>query len=238
MISSRTPDSLGQPKLARIRQRRRLGDEVAQQVRDAIMSGTYVAGEKLVVEDLASQLGVSTMPVREALVALAHEGVLQVSPRRGFGVARLGKQDIEDIFRVQAFLAGILAERASQTIDEKGLRRLQRIQEKVERAAANGDTGASSAQIEDLNYEFHYSLNHVVDAPRLRWFLRVATQYVPRHVYETIPTWTRLTVVDHPQIIEALESRDPTAARRRAETHVMRAGMQVVENLEARGFWV
>ena len=224
-------------RLTPIGGRPKLGDEVTRQIRDAIMSGTYVASEKLVLEELASQLSVSTMPVREALVTLAHEGILQVSPRRGFRVAMLRRQDIEDIFRVQAFVAGVLAERAAGKIQDQEILRLSRIREKVDTLAAKGYTDQSRAKIEDLNFSFHHSINHIVDSPRLRWFLRAATQYVPRHIYEAIPTWTDLTVVDHPRILEALQARDARLARRRVEAHVMHAGMHVVENLQARGFW-
>ena len=223
--------------LVRLPSRRKLGDEVARQIRDAIMTGTYVAGEKLVVEELANRLGVSTTPVREALVALAHEGILQASPRRGFSVALLGKQDIEDIFRVQAFLAGVLAARAAPIIDERTLDKLRAFQTRIAVLASDGTLEQAMPKIEELNNTFHYAINHVVDAPRIRWFMSAATQYVPRHVYETIPSWTQMTIDDHPAIIEALASHDATTARKRVEAHVMHTGIQLVENLQERGFW-
>ena len=216
--------------------RSKLGDEVTRRIRDTIMSGGYVAGQKLVVDDLAQHLGVSTMPVREALVALAHEGILDVSPRRGFRIAQLAANDIEDIFMVQAFLAGLLAERATPVMNQGHMDQLYRIQAEVE-ALGEHDSDEVRAKIEDCNYRFHRAINHVVEASRLRWFLRAATQYVPRHIYETIPSWTRLTIVDHPAIIEALARRDAETARRRVEEHVKRCGTQVLENLKARGFW-
>lgn len=216
--------------------RPKLGDEVTRRIRDTIMSGSYVAGQKLVVDDLAQQLAVSAMPVREALVALAHEGILEVSPRRGFRIAQLAARDVEDIFMVQAFLAGMLAEQATPLMNQGHIEQLYRIQADVE-ALAERDSEEVRAKIEDCNYRFHRTINHVVEAPRLRWFLRAATQYIPRHIYETIPSWTRLTVVDHPPIIEALARRDAETGRRRVEEHVIRCGTQVVENLKARGFW-
>jgi DNA-binding GntR family transcriptional regulator len=215
----------------------KLGDQVAGQIRDAIMSGVFVGGEKLLVESLASRLGVSTMPVREALVALAHEGLLNSNPGRGFRVANLTKQDIEDIFLVHAFISGLLAERAVATARDTTIERLRRVTEKVDRLAASGGSEESRSKIEFLNYSFHRTINQLVDAPRLHWFLRAATQYVPRHMFETMPAWTNLTVSDHPAILAALEARNGSLLRERVEMHAIRAGQLIIDNLEERGFW-
>ena len=215
----------------------KLGDEVTKQIRDAVMSGAYQSGEKLAIEKLAGELGVSTMPVREALLALASEGILEISPRRGFRVAMLARRDIEDIFYVHAFLAGVLAERAARVIDEATLKRLWRIREKVDALRGSGDSDDRRQKIEFLNYSFHRTVNGLVDAPRLHWFLDAASKYVPRHMYETLDGWTQLTVDDHPHIIEALERRDESASRTRTEEHVLHAGKLVIDNLEAHGFF-
>jgi DNA-binding GntR family transcriptional regulator len=215
----------------------KLGDQVVSQIRDGIMSGEFSGGQKLVVENLANRLGVSPMPVREALVALAHEGLLTQFPGRGFRVANLTKQDIEDIFLVHAFISGLLAERAAGTITEDSVRRLERITQKVNQVAAGGGTDQARSKIEYLNYSFHRHINQSVDAPRLHWFLRAATQYVPRHMYETMPSWTRLTITDHPSILEALAARDGALVRERVEQHAIRAGRLIIDNLEERGFW-
>ncbi len=201
------------------------------------MSGIYTSGQKLVVDDLATRLGVSTMPVREALATLAHEGILEVLPRRGFRVTELAKQDVEDIFLVHSFIAGVLAERAVPLVDEGVIKRLRHIGRKVDQLGKGGDSESGRSQIEFLNYSFHRTINYLVPAPRLHYFLEGASQYVPRHLYATIPTWTKLTIRDHPDIIRALEERDAKSARLLAEEHVLHAGRQVVENLEAHGFF-
>ena len=201
------------------------------------MSGAYLSGQKLVVDDLAETLGVSTMPVREALVTLAHEGVLEVLPRRGFRVTEITKQDVEDIFLVHAFVAGVLAERAASIMDDATLERLRHIVRKVDHLAPDMESEQTRSRIEFLNYSFHRTYNNIVKAPRLHWFWDSASQYVPRHLYATIPAWTHMTVDDHPKIVEALERRDARASRAVAEEHVRHAGRMVVENLEGHGFW-
>lgn len=226
------------PAVSPLSGRPKLGEEATRYLRDALVSGAFEPGQRMGVEDLAQQLGVSAMPVREALVALANEGLLEVLPRRGFRVARIRKQDILDVYRVHAFVAGLLAEAAAAIITDETIAELRRIQREVDRLSRQKLRLAErSAQIEELNFLFHRTINQVPDAERLRWFLRAATRYVPRHFYETIPGWVETTVHDHPDIIEALESRDPATARMVVERHVAQAGEQVVSHLATRGIW-
>jgi DNA-binding GntR family transcriptional regulator len=216
----------------------KLGDEAARLLRDAIMSGTYQAGERLMVADLAKQFGVSTMPIREALISLSHEGLVVGLPRRGFQVARVGLQDVDDIFSLHAFIAGLLAERACAVIQADTLSELRRLQEVTERVSRTGRSKSErAARIEQANYVFHATINRLVDAERLRWFLRTTTRYVPRRFYETIPGWFDITLLDHPEILSALESKNGPLARELMSNHVLRGAQLVSKELRGGGFW-
>ena len=216
----------------------KLGDEAARLLRDAIMSGTYHAGERLMVADLAKRLGVSTMPIREALISLSHEGLVVGLPRRGFQVARVRLQDVEDIFNLHAFIAGLLAERACAVIQADTLSELRRLQEATEQVSRTGRSKTERAsRIEQANYVFHATINRLVDAERLRWFLRTTTRYVPRRFYETIPGWVDITVLDHPEILSALESRNGPLARELMSNHVLRGAQLVSKELRRGSPW-
>ncbi len=224
--------------LERLALRPKLGLEVTNKIRDAIMSGGYEPGRRLVVDDVAHQLGISAMPVREALVALANEGLLDALPSRGFSVGRIARQDVKDIIELHAFVAGLLAERAALVITEIELERLEHVQLALEGVAQDGHDREHRSQIGDLNYQFHRTINKMVDADRLIWFLRAVTSYVPRNVYEDIPGWSALAVTDHPGIIEALARRDTHMARELTERHVTASGEMVIEHLATLGFWM
>jgi DNA-binding GntR family transcriptional regulator len=215
----------------------KIGQAVKKHVRDAIMSGALISGQRLVVDDLATQLGVSTMPVREAFAALSQEGLLEELPRRGYRVATLSRRDIEDIFQVYSFVAGVLAHRATELMTPKVIQHLQHTIDKVNQIIARGDSERNRSQIEFFNYSFHRSVNELVTSPRLHAYLESSSQYVPRHLYATIPTWTSLTVHEHPAILAAFEGRDAKRTRRLVEEHVLHAGQQIVENLELRRFF-
>jgi DNA-binding GntR family transcriptional regulator len=87
--------------------------------------------------------------------------------------------------------------------------------------------------IEELNFSFHRTINSTVDAPRLKWFLRATTRYVPRDYYRTVPGWPQMTLQDHEAIIEALANHDGEAARRLTEEHVIRGGRLAARHSEA-----
>src|SRR5690606_26011206 len=80
--------------------RLQLGDEAAARIRELILDGRVRPGERLRLERLALEFGVSVTPVREALKSLRSEGFVVLEPRRGFVVAPLSKRDVRDLFWV------------------------------------------------------------------------------------------------------------------------------------------
>jgi DNA-binding GntR family transcriptional regulator len=223
------------PRLASLA-RNKLGQETTRHLREALLTGRYAAGDRMAVEELARMFGVSTMPVREALLTLANEGLLEVLPRRGFRVMPLKLRDIDDAFRVHALVAGLLAEEAAALIDPAGIAGLWAIQQAIEQAfETEEDRHELASRVEDLNFQFHRAINHVPDAKRLRWFLRAANRYVPRRFYETVAGWNEATRERHPAIIEALEARDGARARALMEEHVTEAGRLVRRHQEESG---
>lgn len=209
-------------------------------LREAVLTGEFRPGDRMAVQDLAERFGVSAMPIREALVVLANEGILEGIARRGFRVAQMTRRDFEDVFQVHAYVAGELAAAAAAQITGEQLEELRRIEGEIEDAAAGRSIGpgATPAQaVAELNYEFHRTVNHIPDAARLRWFLRAATRYIPQRYYEEIPSWIEETVSEHPALIESLARHDAQAAQALTVEHVSRAGQQVVRHLSDIGYW-
>jgi DNA-binding GntR family transcriptional regulator len=213
--------------------RAKLGAEVARWLRDELMAGSYEPAQRMGVEDLAAQLGVSTMPVREALIMLSNEGLLEGLPRRGFRVAPIALQDIKDVFEVHAFLAGELADRAAISLRAEDLEELRAIDDQIRELSG---TPGTYNQIEEANFNFHRIINRAPEATRLEWFLRAATRFVPRRFYEAVPGWIEETITQHPAILEALEARDSQKSRDLMVEHVAEAGRLVIAHLEAEGW--
>lgn len=220
--------------LRAISPRPKLGDEATRLLRDAVISGDYPAGTRMAVDELAQQFQVSTMPIREALVALANEGLLVALPRRGFRVAPLGAHDFEDVFLIHSLAAGVLAGRAAEVADDALIDRLDEVQREIVAASRLKRPFAERAfAIEQLNYQFHRLIHRASDSERLRWFLRASTRFVPRKFYEQIPGWVDATVNEHPAIIAALRAHDSLAAKQLMTAHVIEAGRLVVSQMAA-----
>lgn len=210
--------------------RRRLSDEVADHVRERIVSGELASGEYVRPERIADELGLSATPAREGLLTLQTEGFLRVEPRRGFVVVGLSPDDVEDTFVVHALLAGELAARAASRLSSAAVDRLADLQRRIEAAAASHDL----ATVQALNDEFHIGVYRAAGAPRLVWHLRATLGYAPRLLWTTIDGWPELTVHDHVDVITALRAGDPHAARAAMHAHLTNAGTVLAKRLRDR----
>ncbi|MGI9156406.1 MAG: GntR family transcriptional regulator [Marmoricola sp.] len=217
----------------RLAPRTGLPDDVADHLRDLIVSGQVRAGEFLRLESLAEQLGTSVTPVREALVSLRGEGFVVLQPRRGFVVAPFTKQDILDVYQVQAYLAGELAARACVALEPDALDRLHTIQLELEAAHHR----ERAEEVERLNHEFHRAINVTAGAPKLAQFLATAARYSPRLFYAQIAGWTQASAVDHDVILTALGEGHPQKARAAMTDHVSKAGALLADHLQSQGLW-
>jgi DNA-binding GntR family transcriptional regulator len=210
-----------------------LSDQVAAYVRELIMSGQVRQGEFLRLEKLAAELGVSATPVREGLLALRGEGFLQLAPRRGFVVAPLRRQDVEDLYFVQAQLAGELAARAAAKMDADDFTRLVAIQEELEELSR----GDNVAAIEEVNYRFHRSINLAADSAKLAWFLGRSVRYAPRLFYGAIHGWQQASIEDHRAVVEAFRERSARGAEAAMRAHILHAGQLLVQHLDKGKLW-
>ena len=128
-----------QPRSRRPLRRAQLSDEVAGHLRAAIMSGTLRPGTFIRLDETAAELGVSITPVREALLKLRGEGMVQLEPHRGHVVLPLTRQDIDDIFWLQATIARELAASATDHITDAEIDELDHINDALAAAVGSGD---------------------------------------------------------------------------------------------------
>lgn len=227
-MNERTGDRQRSPGWTPRPRRAQLSDEASSQIRDMIVSGRLPSGSFIRLDRMADLLEMSATPVREALVLLRGEGFVQLEPHRGFVVAPLSEGDVLDLFWVQSNLAGELASRATSKITDTDITELRGMQKELE-AAAERD---APDEMERLNFLLHRRINLLADAPKLAWFLRVATRYVPRRFWGTIEGWAEASVADHAAILDGLEARDRERVRSAMQEHIMHAGILLVAHLQ------
>ncbi|MBS0527239.1 MAG: GntR family transcriptional regulator [Proteobacteria bacterium] len=133
---------------------RSLSELVSEQIRGRILDGTLKPGERLVEDRLSAELGVSRVPVREALRGLSAEGLVTLLPRRGATVVEVTPETVTELVEVRALLEGLNARLAAQRHDPE-------IVAQLEDTLARGNEAAETGTAEELarlNAEFHERL--------------------------------------------------------------------------------
>jgi DNA-binding GntR family transcriptional regulator len=197
----------------------------ASELRDRILTGRLARGTRLDLDELTAEFGTSRTPVREALLELSYEGLVEVAPRSGITVVGLTPEDALDNFAILAALEGKAAEWAAARVtasDVAGLRAL------ADAVFTDGDAVGG-------NRRFHRALNLASGSPRLLTYLRQAVRIVPASYFELFPEQERISRAEHAALIDAIEAGDGRGARSIAETHVLEAGATLGEWLRDHG---
>ncbi|MEU8755725.1 GntR family transcriptional regulator [Streptomyces chartreusis] len=200
-------------------------ERVLATLRQDIIAGRLLPGDRLVERELADRFGVSRVPVREAIRALVAEGFVHFETPRRTVVRRLSPADVKELFELrealEVYAAGLAASRATPE-DLADLRELLR-------AAASATEAGDGEKITDVNTRFHNrilamagnslltSVMEPVDG-RLRWLTRQNEE------------WPQL-LTEHQDLYEAIASGDPDRARSHTLTHVQANYRSTVRHL-------
>jgi DNA-binding GntR family transcriptional regulator len=133
---------------------RSLSEVVSEQIRGRILDGTLKPGERLVEDRLSAELGVSRVPVREALRGLSAEGLVTLLPRRGATVVEVTPETVTELVEVRALLEGLNARLAAQRHDPEIVGQLKDTLVRGNEAAKAG----TAEELARLNAEFHERL--------------------------------------------------------------------------------
>lgn len=206
-----------------------LKTSAVQEIRRRIFAGELRPGDKIDQDEIAEFLGISKLPVREALIALELESIVDMPPRRGAFVAPMTRDDVRDHYWLLGVVSGLAAARAADRISETSLDALETILDRMETA--------SSRDRETLNFEFHRMINRASGSRRLLTELKVLGSAGPHGFYEAHDDWSDTADRDHREILAALRARASTPARTVTEEHFLHGGDRAVQMLESRGFW-
>jgi DNA-binding GntR family transcriptional regulator len=137
-------------------------------MRRAITSGELKPGQQLVQDVIAAELGVSRVPVREAMRALESEGHITHVPHRGYFVADLSAEDLREITKIRDLLEGEAIRSAVPALTDEHIEQLQHACDQVAQCATAGDYRAMT----EANRVFHFTLLEAADMPRTIRILR------------------------------------------------------------------
>src|SRR3954449_12526564 len=206
------------------------GDLVAIHVRSLIFNGVLRQGDRVHQDDIARQLGVSRIPVREAIIALDREGWLAITPHRGAFVHGLDEDALRDHYELLGLVYGLAARRTTERASDDGLQELRDAQQQL--AAAE----SPETLHDDIDVVLR-TLLALARSPRLGSAMRNMSTVVPGNFFELIAGSGTVQQRGTKRIVAAISSRDPDAAAD-ACMHLLRdQGDLVIKLLASRGMF-
>jgi DNA-binding GntR family transcriptional regulator len=202
------------------------------------MSGVLEPGQKVTLARIASELGVSMMPVREALRRLAAERALTMRPNRSVTVPRLSRAEILSIRGIRQMLEGHAAATAAALITEDEIRRLGELQAELAAARGRGDANRVLA----ANEEFHFLVYRAACVPVLvdlistLWLHSAPTLSLFFHTSRQPREYSERQNRNNLALITALKRRDPEGARRAIEDEIVE-GSRLLDRLMREAKW-
>lgn len=225
---------MSQPHKYRTRQGRpvrpNLKDEAAAYLRDQILAGKLRPGDRIDQDLVADELGISRLPVREAIITLSTEGLIDTLPRRGAFVAELTANDVLDHYVIFGVISGLAAERAATTLGDAQLDTLDDLARQI-------DASTDPREQEDLNFRMHQTINRAGASRRLLAVLAMLQNNMPTRFFEFTEDWNTHAARDHKEILQALRARDGRRAAEAVAAHFRTAGEHAVHTLRTSGFW-
>jgi DNA-binding GntR family transcriptional regulator len=200
---------------------RSLSDEAAVRLRQAIRRGTLPPGARLVERELAARLGMSRIPIREAMQRLIDEGLVKKIPHRGTFVYTAEAGEIEEISSLRCVLERFVVERVVLRWQPEHEARLRRIVEEMRRHAATRDF--EQMYVQDL--EFHRVLWEIAEHSLLLEVVSGLRSRINRFLHEAAgampPDQLDTYIAKHSQLIGGLMSGDIAAAQEMITDHII-----------------
>lgn len=181
-----------------------LRDVVFQTLRNAILKGELKPGERLMEMKLASKLGVSRTPIREAIRLLEKEGLAITIPRRGAQVAKMTQKDMDDVYDIRRSLERLALTYVSGKLEPGQIANMRYAQKVFEEAVAEGE----HAEIEQKDWEFHSTIFEATGNFRLLSIMNTLQEQMSRYRWAYLQHNTQLKqlIEEHRRIVDALES--------------------------------
>ncbi len=208
-----------------------IAESVAARLRELILTGKLPPGTPLRLTQVATRMGVSVMPIREAIRILEAERLVTIEPRRGAAVARLTIDDIEELYAVRAALEGLAAKHGARAIGARDVRAMRTEFNAMTRASEAGDTGAFLAHDRRFHALLYAASGRTQLVERIDDLLESGRRIVDPYVYRP---WYPLKIASeaHRPILEAVERHDAALVEQLIRDNIARAGERALVAFE------
>lgn len=206
-----------------------LRELVCENIRQAIIDGTFSPGERLMEIQLADEMGVSRTPVREAIRKLELEGFVVMIPRHGTYVADISIRDITEIYEIRTCLDVLSAGLAAERITDEELEALNRLLVEIGQYIAENDM----EKIVEADTAFHDILYQASRNERLRSIINNLREQLTGIRGRSMSYPGRLveTMDEHRALVDSIAARDVERAQNAARVHIENAEHTLMKSL-------
>ncbi len=209
------------------------GSHAYQTLRELVLNGEYGPGSRLKEAEIASRLGVSRTPVREALLQLEGEGLVELIPNRGAVVRELSRADVHEILVLRAILEAYCASTAATNMRAEEIDELEALHDRLVAEAAAPEGEGQVASLVALNAGFHRAVIRGSGNTRIGALLEklVAIPDGWRADFWGSERHRDAAIVYHLEIVDAIRARDPLRADAVMKSHIYASKDYFVEQL-------
>lgn len=206
-----------------------LSERIFEQLKHDILAGIYKPGDRLLYEMVASKLGVSLTPVKEALLRLEQEGLVKTMPRKGCHVTQLTNSDIVEYTRIRLALECLAVELiCEENCNTSGMAALRKINSELEIAIETKNPDMCM----EKDFEFHQTLIEMSGSVRLRelmnqmplsnFFALMGAQNI---MIERGPS----ILIEHSRILETLSTCDAEKTKAMLRENILTPQMSMLK---------
>lgn len=199
--------------------------KICRVLREAIIKGEFQPGERLIQDELAKSLGVSRMPIREAIKQLEAEGYVTLEPHKGAVVREFSLKELEELYFLRSKFETLAVKESLKFINSNIIQKLEKLIEEM-------DQTKEISKFVELNIMFHNLL--IKDCPweKLNSFIKNLWTGFPQQTPHLLPDQIEVSKQEHKAMVEAIKNDNHQLVCDILEKHITRAGNQVLENIK------
>lgn len=192
--------------------------DVRAQLRDAILKGTYAPRQRLIEADLAEEYGASRFTLRNALIQLASDGLVELQPNRGARVREITVEEAIEITEIRQAVESLVAARAAEKVSDEQISFLRQLGDDMRAAVDQNELMRYS----ELNTILHSTLRVIAGHSSATRVLEQLHGQMVRHQFQLflVPGRPSMSLPEHLSIIDGVCERNPHAARAAMGAHV------------------
>jgi DNA-binding GntR family transcriptional regulator len=204
---------------------------IVELLREIILSGELVPGERLLQEELAERFEVSPTPIREAIQQLVAEGVLSHSPYRGVQVAEVRLEDMQEVYLIRSVTEELATRIAVPNLRIADVKQLHGYQDQLRAALEASDLRS----VRKINQEFHMLIYRTAEMPLLYQMIRNLWTKSPWDTLYVLPNRAPHASDEHQRILAAIDAGDAEQAGHFMRLHIESGYTELSHYLSAGG---